>query len=295
MRLSSFDLNEPLPELKSPHTFAVLKPWIDAGDVGTMVLQRLEVMFGARELGSIAHPGNFYDFTRYRPTTRWINEIRELIIPNTTIQYARRENGNDFLFIHMLEPHMLGEAYCNSVLAILKRFNVQRYSLIGSMYDMVPHTRPLLISGGLNGKTPDRSLERYGVYQGHYEGPTTICNMISIEAHKLGMEQMTLLVHLPQYTEIDEDYNGMVAVSRLLEYIYGIPVDESDQLRADKQIKKIDTAVNRSKKLKAIVSELEHYYDAQANSRQPEEPPKLSSEVESFLKQMEKKFRSDTR
>jgi len=290
MIFHNFELHEPLPVLKAPHAFAVLRPWIDAGNVGTMVLQRLELILGARELGVLAKPGQFYDFTRYRPTTRWAEDKRELIIPNTVINYARRENGNDFIFLHLLEPHMLGEDYSDSVFQVLHRFGVQRYSLIGSMYDMVPHTRPLLISGGLSGKTSTKILENYGVYQSRYEGPTTICNLISQEAQLSGMELMTLLVHLPQYTEIDEDYNGIVAISQVLDYLYGIPVNDADQLKAEKQLKKLDTAVHRSKKLKAIVNELEEYYDTQASARQLEEPSPLAPEVEKFLKQMEKKF-----
>jgi hypothetical protein len=292
MRLSSFELLEPLPELKTPHAFAVLRPWIDAGDVGTMVIQRLEMMLGAVELGRLARPGNFYDFTRYRPMMRWIDDVRELTIPNTIINYAKRPGGHDFIFLHILEPHMFGEAFANAVSQVLRKFGVQRYSLIGSMYDMVPHTRPLIISGGLTDKVPSTNLEKYRVYQSRYEGPTTICNLISQQVQKSGTELMTLLVHLPQYTELDEDYNGVVALSRVLEHLYGIPVAEADQLKAEKQLRKIDTAVNRTKKLKTIVSELEAYYDAQASARQIEDTPKLSPEVEKFLKQMEKKFGS---
>jgi hypothetical protein len=289
MRIGGIELNEPVPELNSPHAIAVLRPWIDAGEVGTMILERLEANLGARELGKLATPGNFYDFTRYRPTVRWIDDVRELTLPNTNLLYARVAGSNDFIFIHLLEPHAFGELYCESVFEILKQFKAQRYILIGSMYDMVPHTRPLLISGSLSSQVPDRILSQFGIQQGHYAGPTTICNLISQEAQKTGLEVMTLLAHLPQYTEVEEDYNGVVAISRVLDYLYGIPVDDIDKIKAERQLKKLDTAVARSKKLRAIVTELEDYYDNQADSRQ-KPTIKLSSEVEQFLKQMEKKF-----
>jgi hypothetical protein len=293
MRIGSFELPEPLPELKNPHVLVVLRPWIDAGEVGTIVLERLEANLGAHPLGQLALPGHYFDFTRYRPTLQWKNDIRELTVPNSHLFYAKTAGDNDFIFLHLLEPHMLGEEYCESVVEILRRFKVRRYSLIGSMYDMVPHTRPLLISGGLTGPTPTRILENLGVYQGHYEGPTTICNLISQTAHQEGLEIMTLLVHLPQYTEIEEDFNGVVAILRVIEYLYGLPVDDADKLKAQRQLKKLDSAVSRSKKLKAIVNELESYYDAQSTARSEEEPPKLAPAVEQFLKQMEKKFGTD--
>ncbi len=69
MRLGAFELNEPLPELNEPHALAMLQPWIDVGSVGTLTLSWLETYLGAKELASLARPGNFFDFTRYRPTS----------------------------------------------------------------------------------------------------------------------------------------------------------------------------------------------------------------------------------
>ena len=34
MRLGDFEIVEPVPELKDPHVLAVLRPWIDVGNVG---------------------------------------------------------------------------------------------------------------------------------------------------------------------------------------------------------------------------------------------------------------------
>src|SRR4030042_3995515 len=143
MRLGAFEINEPVPELNSPHALAILRPWIDVGDVGSLTMSGLESHFKAVELARLARPGNFFDFTRYRPPLCLENDRREVWVPNTTITYARSENGPDFLFLRLLEPHMLGEDYIESVLAVLQRFGVKRYLLLGSMYDMVPYTRPL--------------------------------------------------------------------------------------------------------------------------------------------------------
>ena len=67
MRLGDFEITEPLPQLKDPHVIAVLKPWIDVGNVGTLGLSRIERHLRAIELGRLARPGRFYDFTRYPP------------------------------------------------------------------------------------------------------------------------------------------------------------------------------------------------------------------------------------
>ena len=104
MKECAFTLADPLPELKDPHVIAMLRPWIDVGSVGTIALRKLERYFGAKELGRLSRPGNFYDFTRYRPIMRTVEGNRVLNIPNTIINYAVREEPPDLLFFHLLEP-----------------------------------------------------------------------------------------------------------------------------------------------------------------------------------------------
>lgn len=292
MRIGNLEVNQPLPELRNPHVIGMLRPWLDAGSVGTMILQRLETLFGARELARLSRPGNFYDFTRYRPITYNQGKSRRLLIPNTTITYARGEDtGYDFIFLHLLEPHMFGEAYTNSIWSLLKKLEIKRYCLVGSFYDMVPHTRPIMISGGASGRNSTANLQKMGVRQSNYEGPTTICNLISQRAERAGVEIVSLLAHLPNYTEMEEDYTGMVALLRLLRYLYDIPVDVADIKASEAQIKNLDAALNQGEQLKTLISQLEADYDAGIESGRGGQEPNLSPEINKFLKEMEKKFK----
>jgi len=144
MKVGAFNLDEPLPELREPHAFAILSPWIDVGQVGSLTLSLLENHYGARALGRLTRPGLFYDFTRYRPIIHQVEAQREVKIPNTFINYARGEGEHDFLFFHCMEPHMLGETYADSMAKVLKKLNVKRYYLMGAMYDTIPSIRASL-------------------------------------------------------------------------------------------------------------------------------------------------------
>jgi hypothetical protein len=291
MRIGSFEVDQPLPKLNEPHAFAVVRPWVDCGSVGTLVLQWLETRFGARELASLARPGSFYDFTRYRPTTHFRDGIRELVIPNTIIRWARHYTGKDLVFLHLLEPHILGEIYANSVWQFLKTLSIKRYSLLGSFYDLVPHTRPVMISGGASTKGLQADLQKMSINQSLYEGPTTICNLISQEAEKAGVETLTLLAHLPQYTDLEEDYPGTIVIQQALHTLYGIPIDESAVQKAEGQLKAVESVVQNDRKLKALVTELENQYDSRVTSKRNEEQSNLSPEVDQFLKEMENRFK----
>jgi len=122
MRLSAFDLKDPNPELNQPHALAIIRPWTDVSGVGSLVLSCLEDYLGAKELGELARPGDFFDFTRYRPTIIRKEHSSEVIVPNTSITYGitqgTQPDTHDFVFLRLLEPHMQAEAYVDSVIEL---------------------------------------------------------------------------------------------------------------------------------------------------------------------------------
>jgi hypothetical protein len=290
MRVGAFELREPVPDIKGAHTMAVLRPWIDVGSAGTLAMSWLETHFGAEELGKLARPGSFFDFTRYRPTIHFKEGRRQMIIPNTLIRYAKREEGNDFLFLHILEPHMLGEVYVESVLRLMQKFSVERYCLLGGMYDMVPHTRPLIVTGGSLGTKAEHDLRRAHVQESNYEGPTTITYLISQRAPELGIETMGLIVHLPHYSQMDENYMGKLRLMEVLSSLYDVPIDQADIDKAERQSKELSEAVDKEPPLKSVIAQLESHYDARAKIEKEEEMPQLSPEVERFLQDINRRF-----
>lgn len=294
MRIAAFELAEPVPELRNTHAIAMLKPWIDIGNVGSLIITWLEAQYSAREIGKLARPGEFFDFTRYRPTTYYApGGQRQTAIPNTTITYSKQDNGNDFLFLRLLEPHNHSEDYIESVLQLFQKFNVTRYCLLGSMYDYMPHTRPLLVTGTMGGQRTQQEASRLNIRRSNYQGPTTIMALISQMAAPLGIEIMSQIVHLPQYTQIEEDYMGAVRLMETFSGIYSTRADQSYVTKAAKQREQIDATLNDNAQLKTIVEQLERHYDANAERRREEEAPRLSPEIEKFLAEMDKRFRDE--
>ena len=290
MRAGAFQIDESLPNLRKPHAFAILRPWIDAGGVGSLTINSLEDTFHARPLGKLVKPGDFFDFTRYRPTLHLVNGKRHVDIPNSHIFFATRKEGNDLVFFHLLEPHMAGEYYSESVLEVLKVLGVERYCLFGSMYDSVPHTKPLLVSGISSGGLIEE-LHNFDVQPSDYEGPTTISILTSQEAPRYNIEAMTLIVHLPQYAQLDKDSAGHLRLMEILCSLYNFPIDLSSiRHKAEKQLEKLNQTIQREKQLERLVQQLELVYEART-SKGDEELPKLSPEIEKFLSEIDKGFR----
>jgi hypothetical protein len=297
MRIGAYEINEPVPELNNVQAISMIRPWVDAGAVGSMSLQRMEEFFHAEELGKLVRPGNFFDFTRYRPSVVIKDGVRQVISPNSPITYARRADGTDFLFLHLLEPHNLAEAYVDSTWKLLQFFNVRRYMTIGSMYDIVPHTRPLTVSGSAVGRLAQADLRRLGITPGGaYQGPTSIVISVGLKAALMRVQTMSLMVHLPQYTQLEEDCAGMLRIMEHLSTLYGVPTQQPDIDRAERQKGRVDRMVEQDPQLKEIVAQLETRYDARVEERQEEEQPpapKLSPDTEKFLREMDKRFRDN--
>ncbi len=285
-------MQEPIPELRRPHVIASLRPWIDAGSVGSLSLARLERHLGAKDLASLATPGKFFDFTRYRPVVYFVDGQRKMTIPNTLIRYAVGQGDYDFILMHLLEPHSYSDEYIDSMSALFEHFKVQRYCRIGGMYDAVPHTRPLIVTGSLDGEeltgvpgvTPPRRTP--------YQGPTSIINLLSDKARDNGIDNLSLMVRLPQYVQLDEDYTGSARLLSVLTHLYDLPKELSVSRRGTRQYERVSAEMERNTRVKALVEQLENDYDSrmdsllEGESPSEEDPPPLSPSVEKFLKEL---------
>jgi PAC2 family len=295
MRLRAFDLNEPVPEFNEPHALAIIRPWIDVSSVGSLIFSRLEAYLGSKQLARLARPGNFFDFTRYRPTLNRRGNSSEVDVPNTTITYGRQSGSHDFLFLRLMEPHTLAEAYVDSVVEFFKTFGVKRYCLIGSMYDMVPYTRPLLVTGTASNLRLQQELALANVIDSDYQGPTTILSLIGHRALQLGMETCNMIAHLPNYLTMEEDYRGEKRLMEVLSSLYDFGIPQADIEKADQQEEQVrliaEQIIQQEPRMGLILKQLEANYDSRIKKEKEETP--LSPEVEKFLQDMNKRFRQE--
>ena len=243
-------------------------------------------------------PGEFFDFTRYRPSMRLVDNERRVRIPNSIIRYATTENGPDYLFFHLREPHANSEIYTDSILEVVEKFDVQRYCRLGAMYDAVPHTRPLLVTGSLGSVPQSRSVPNLKLRGSTYQGPTTIMNLVSDGIDKMEIEAINFMVHLPQYVQLDEDYNGTARMIEVLSSVYSeIPSDLAPTRRGQRQYRELNAAVERNSDLQGLIKQMEDYYDTNEAESAPteetasqEEAVPLSPEIEQFLSELGEEF-----
>ena len=298
MDIGAFKIQDDIPEITNPYVIAMIKPWVDVGKVGTLTLNRIERFFGATEIGQLAKPGKFFDFTRYRPNMRFVQGKRTMRIPNSFLKHGKSENGQDYLFLHLFEPHANGEEYVESILEIVKQFKVERYCRVGAMYDAVPHTRPILITGAIGEINQIRQVENLRLRQSSYQGPTTIMNLLAVGIDDLEMETLNFMAHLPQYAQLEEDYSGVSRMIEVLSSIYAdIPKDLSPIRRGQRLYRELTKAVENNSELKGLIEQMESMYDSDRKSEldesQGDEASSLSPEIEDFLDEIGQQLEDD--
>ena len=248
---------------------------------------------GAKTLGELARPGQFFDLTRYRPRAHYVEDQRVLTVPNSTMSYAWRQEAPDYLFFHLLEPHAFAEEYIESILDVLKTLGVKRHCRVGASLGSVPHTRPLPVSYSIAGQQVDAKTGERVPRQRRYQGPTSIMNLVTEGLEKLGIENVSLTLRLPYYAQLEEDYTGGARLLEALREICDLPRGLADAIAADalegeRQCQRISAEVANNPEARTIVQRLEAEYDARAVSPDATNPsPPLSPEVERFLREID--------
>ena len=291
MKVGPFEVDDSVPKLQNARAIAMLRPWVDVGKVGTLALTKLEEHLGAKELGRLSRPGVFLDFTRDRPHTSLVDGRRVLTVPNCVVRYGRdAEAEKDYIFLHLREPNANGEDYTDAIVALLQHFDVTEYCRVGSMYDNVPHTRPLLVTGSLSETYTERVQDLVSVRKSTYQGPTSIVNLVNEALSDAGVETASLMVHIPQYLQLEDDHLGAARLMEVLCAMYGFPSSLADPGPGKQQHEYIDRAVEGNDEVKRHIQRLEAEYDRTEASEEPSDQASLSPDVERFLRDVGKRL-----
>ncbi len=292
MRIGALEITEPVPDLFEPHALAIIPAWMDAGLSASMTMSLLDQTFKTQDLARLSRPGEFFDFTRFRPTLSRGTDRNNVILPNVTITHGARPDGSDFILLRLPEPNSIAEVYIDSIVDLLKTFKVKRYGLLGAVYDMVPYTRPLLATGSGSSEGLNNLLSDAGVASNDYEGPTTVLYMIGQQILQMGVETFNVIVHLPGYQTPENDYRGENKLLEIIDSIYGLPVPPELVDKAKEQTDQFNATAEQfllqQPQLRVLLKQLEDNYDARVTDKK--EDIHLSPEVEKFLKELNTRF-----
>ena len=282
MNVEEFDLNIPISSYKNSHFISILRPWINVGNVGHNAISRLVKIFELEELGKLNKPSKYYDLTRYRPEILNDNGERRIRIPNSVIFGKRVPSEQNFFLIYMLEPHSFAEDFNEAIIDLINKLDGKRYISIGGMFDSVPHTKPLPVTGSYKGWIPPSPLDETLKSNSSYVGPTSMTSQLSqILNKKLSIETLSLMVHIPLYIKLEDDYLATYRLLETLSKIYNFDKNLPELEKGEKQYKDIHKNLINNSQVSEMIKQFEE------ENKYSEDKLDLSPEIENFLKDLE--------
>ena len=106
------------------------------------------------------------------------------------------------------------------------------------------------------------------------------------------METLSLVVHIPNYFNLEEDYRGVARLMEILHSLYGFTIPEADAGKAKEQEKQVnqlaEQIMQQEPRYRIALEQLENNYDSRF--KEEKEGTRLSPEVEKFLQDLDKRF-----
>jgi proteasome assembly chaperone (PAC2) family protein len=273
--------------LRAPALVAAFEGWNDAGDAASSALSFVAGSLGADRFATI-DPEEFYDFQATRPLIKLVDgQSRSIVWPEVEFHAAGAAGApRDLVLVSGHEPSYRWRSFCEVVLDLAEALGVQTVVTLGSLLADVPHSRPVHISGLAS---DDRMVERVGLGQSSYEGPTGILGVLHDACQRRGIPSVSLWAAVPHYVAVAPNPKGALALVRKLEGVVGVAVDATElEVAAEEYEQQVSRAVESDPDVQAFVERLERAAAAEEQTPDPDSLPSgdlLAREFQRFLRQ----------
>ncbi len=269
------------PRLNRPLLLIAFSGLFDAADAATDSLAWIKDRSDYQRVAKISSE-TFMNFQQARPRARFSEDgARTIDWPDTTVWSCQREGTRDVLVMLGVEPHLRWQSYADSVLAVARRTGAEMVVTVGSMVSMVPHTRPLAVTGS----AADSDLARR-LHLGNptYQGPTGLVGVLNQRLDASQFPVVSLRVSVPHYVPSPPNPKATRALLRRLQQTTGIDTGYEDLDSAVSEwVMRVDQAVAADGESREYVEGLEHQVDSDEELLPSGDD--LAAELEAFLRE----------
>jgi proteasome assembly chaperone (PAC2) family protein len=269
------------PLLNRPLLLIAFSGLFDAADAATDSLAWIKDRSDCERVAKISSE-TFMNFQHARPRARFSEDgARTIDWPDTTIWSCQREGTRDVLVMLGVEPHLRWQSYSDSVLTVARRTGAEMVVTVGSMVSMVPHTRPLAVTGS----AADSELARR-LHLGNptYQGPTGLVGVLNQRLDASRFPVVSLRVSVPHYVPSPPNPKATRALLRRLQQTTGIQTGYEDLDSAVSEwVMRVDQAVASDGESREYVEGLEHQVDSDEQLLPSGDD--LAAELEAFLRE----------
>jgi len=273
--------------LRAPALVCAFSGWNDAGDAATAAVSFLASSLGAERFAQI-DPEEFYDFQSTRPRIRLLaGQTREIEWPVVEVMEVRVPRApRDLVLIRGSEPSMRWRSFGSLVTDLAEALGIQMVVTLGALLADVPHSHPVAMTGLASEAA---LLERLGLQNTEYEGPTGIIGVLHSLCADAGLPSASLWASVPHYVAAAPNPKAALALVRKLERLVGVSVDatELESAAADYE-RQVGLAVQSDPDIQAFVERLERAAESEQELLSAEDLPSgdvLARDFQRFLRQ----------
>jgi predicted ATP-grasp superfamily ATP-dependent carboligase len=273
--------------LRAPALVCAFTGWNDAGDAASAALQYLGASLEATRFARI-DPEEFYDFQATRPKIKLVEgRTRSIEWPEVEIYAARVPRApRDLVLLQGAEPSMRWRTFCRLIVDLAEALGTQLVVTLGALLADVPHSRPVPITGL---SSDDSLVQRLGLQQSGYEGPTGIVGVLHSACQEAGVPSASLWASVPHYVAAAPNPKAALALVRKLESLVGVSVDAEELERSAVDYERqVSLAVQSDPDVQAFVERLERAAAEEEEEMGPQDLPSgdvIAREFQRFLRQ----------
>ncbi len=258
------DLNDDIPELRSPILVAAFEGWNDAGDAASGAVEHLELIWDASPLAELDSE-DYYDYQVNRPTVRQVDGVtREIEWPSTRLSVCSPPGSDrDVVLLRGIEPNMRWRSFCDDLLEFVEQLGVETVVILGALLADTPHTRPVPVTGTAYST---ESAEQFNLEQTRYEGPTGITGVLQDECVKAGVPAVSFWAAVPHYVSQPPNPKATVALLQRVEDVLDIEVPLGElPTQAEEWEEAVNEMTKEDEEISEYVRSLEERGDAEVD------------------------------
>jgi proteasome assembly chaperone (PAC2) family protein len=274
--------------LRHPVLVAGFEGWNDAADAASQATAWLtQHGSGGDEPLATIDPEEHFDFQSRRPQVELVDGVtRSITWPENTFLTVALES-RDLVVLRGIEPSYRWRSFCHAVLTVVRDTGCEMVVTLGALLADVPHTRDARITGT---STDPALVDRLGLAQSRYEGPTGIVGVLHDACRAEGVSSVSLWAPVPHYLAAPPNPPAMLA---LLERAGGLLDVDLDLGRLENTAatwrEKVNEVAAADDDVQQYVRTLEERFDQQSDAdvswgAKLPSGDELAKEVERFLR-----------
>ncbi|MGI8865288.1 MAG: PAC2 family protein [Rubrobacteraceae bacterium] len=275
------------PELDRPILIAGFSGWNDAAEAASVAVESVSESWEAKRFGTFDGE-EFFDYQATRPQIKLIDGVTRTVEWPENILSATTNlpqlGGRSAILLSGPEPSFRWRSFCDSVVDVVREFDVSLVVTLGALLADVPHSRPVAVAA--NSQNPSLT-EKLGLSSSGYEGPTGITGVLHRVCADAEIPSVSFWASVPHYLPSVPSAPAALALLGGLSTLLDVEVDTSglESTAGDYQ-DQISEAVQQDSDLASYVQMLEERYDSQTDG-DPRDLPSgddLAQELEGFLR-----------